>query len=166
MTKNFKSFCKSLSLANILFKILVLFFIGIFSRFLINYLFDFTLLIELLSFLSISLCISQFSFLDSVESKKFFEDNINLFKRPRDRVLSNNEINEDYGLRNKIRRKSHWVFFNQFGSEFKDYKDFKNYWNPDKKYIYFLKDEYNDKKHKIKVFKRTLSYFLHGRKGS
>src|SRR6185312_9288060 len=106
MTKNFKSFIKSLSFTNILFKILVLFIIGIFSRVLINYLFDYTLLIELFSFFSISLYVSQFSFLESTDSK-FFEDNITSFKRPRDRVLGNDKINEDYEFKNKFRRKCH-----------------------------------------------------------
>ena len=165
MTKNLKLFFKNLSLTNILFKILVLFFIGIFYRLLINNLFDNTLLIELFSFFSISLCVSQFSFLESVDSK-YFEDNLNYLKRPRDRVLNNNEINEDYGFRNKFRRKCHWVFLEQFSSEFKNFQDFKNSWNPDKKYINLLKNEYYDKKYKIRLFKKTLSYFVHGRKGS
>lgn len=165
MTKNFKSFIKSLSFTNILFKILVLFIIGIFSRVLINNLFDYTLLIELFSFFSISLYISQFSFLESTDSK-FFEDNITSFKRPRDRVLGNDKINEDYEFKNKFRRKCHWVFLKQFNSDFKNFQEFKNYWDPNKKYINLLKDEYYDRKYKVKLFKRTLSYFIHGRKGS
>jgi len=165
MTKNFKSFIKSLSFTNILFKILVLFIIGIFSRVLINYLFDYTLLIELFSFFSISLYVSQFSFLESTDSK-FFEDNITSFKRPRDRVLGNDKINEDYEFKNKFRRKCHWVFLKQFNSDFKNFQDFKNSWDPNKKYINLLKDEYYDRKYKVKLFKRTLSYFIHGRKGS
>lgn len=167
MTKKLKLFFKSLSLSNILFNILVLFLVGIFSRFLINNLFDYTLLIELFSFLSLSLYISQFSFFDSIDSK-FFEDNINSFKRPRDRVInSNDNINKDPSLvhefKDKFRRKCHWVFLEQFSSEFKDFKDFKSCWDPNKKYTNLLKDQYYDKKGRIKLFKKTLSWFLNHR---
>ncbi len=162
MTKKLKLFFKSLSLYNILLKILALFFIGILSRFLINNIFDYTLLIELFSFFSISLYITHFSFFDSVDPK-FFEDNLNSFKRPRDRVI-NNDINEDYEFKNKFRRKCHWVFLEQFNSEFKNYEDFKNSWNPNKKYVNSLKNEYYNKKYKIRLFKRTLSYFIYGKK--
>jgi hypothetical protein len=102
MSKNFKLFLKSLSFPNILFKISILFLIGLLSRFLINNLFDFTLFIELLSFLSIPLYVSIFSFYDSIDPK-FFDNNDNLtsFKRPRDRV------NIDYESKDKFRRKCH-----------------------------------------------------------
>lgn len=152
-------------MTDIFFKILVLFLIGIFSRFLINNLFNYTLLVELFSFFSISLCISQFSFLNSVDPK-FFEDNVNLFKRPRDRVLDNNSVSEDYGFGNKFRRKCHWVFLKQFSSEFENFKDFKNSWDPNKKYINLLKGEYYDKKYKVRLFKRTFLYIINGRKRS
>src|SRR3546814_342561 len=106
MIKKLKLFFKSLSLINIFFKILVLFLIGIFSRFLINNLFDYTLLIELFSFFSISLFIHQFSFFDSIDPK-FFEDNLNSFKRGRDRVIINENIDDNYEFKNKVRRKCH-----------------------------------------------------------
>lgn len=161
MIKKLKLFFKSLSLINILFKILVLFLIGIFSRFLINNLFDYTLLIELFSFFSISFCISQFSFFDPIDPK-FFEDNLNSFKRPRDRVMSDDNINDNYEFKNRVRRKCHWVFLEQFNSNFKNYEDFKDSWNPNKKYINFLKNEYYEKKYKVRLFKKTLSYFTRG----
>ena len=159
MIKKLKLFFKSLSLINILFKILVLFLIGIFSRFLINNLFDYTLLIELFSFFSISFYISQFSFFDSIDPK-FFEDNINSFKRPRDRVINDSEINEDYSFRNKFRRKCHWVFLEQFSSDFNNFQDFKSDWTPNKKYINLLKNEYHEKKDKVVLFKKTLFFLI------
>ncbi len=103
MNKNLKLFLKSLSFSNILFKISILFLVGLLSRFLINNLFDFTLLIELLSFLSIPLYVSIFSFCDSIDPKFFNNnDNITSFKIPRDKV-----INTDYEYKDKFRRKCH-----------------------------------------------------------
>jgi hypothetical protein len=101
MNKNLKLFFKSLSFSNILFKIFILFLVGLLSRILIHNLFDFTFLIELFSLFSIPLCINLFSFDDSVYPK-FFNDNITSFKRPRDRV-----INDDYEFKSKFRRKCH-----------------------------------------------------------
>lgn len=159
MSKNFKLFLKSLSFPNILFKISILFLIGLLSRFLINNLFDFTLFIELLSFLSIPLYVSIFSFYDSIDPK-FFDNNDNLtsFKRPRDRV------NIDYESKDKFRRKCHWVLSEQFSSKFPDYRDFKNHWTPDKKLKNILKDHYKEKKYKVVIFKRTFMWFINRRK--
>ncbi len=159
MNKNLKLFLKSLSFSNILFKISILFLVGLLSRFLINNLFDFTLLIELLSFLSIPLYVSIFSFCDSIDPKFFNNnDNITSFKIPRDKV-----INTDYEYKDKFRRKCHWVFSEQFNSNFSDYKDFKDRWTPDKKIRNILKDKYYDKKYKVVLFKKTLMWFINVR---
>jgi hypothetical protein len=157
MNKNLKLFFKSLSFSNILFKIFILFLVGLLSRFLIHNLFDFTFLIELFSLFSIPLCINLFSFDDSVDPK-FFNDNITSFKRPRDRV-----INDDYEFKSKFRRKCHWVFGQQFSSDFVDFKDFKDRWTPDKKFNNILKDKYYDKKYKVVLFKKTLMWFINVR---
>lgn len=104
MTTKLKLFFKSLSLYNILIKIFVLFIIGILSRFSINNIYNSTLLIELFS---LSLFINQFSFIDYINFK-LVRDNINYFKRPRDRVtINNNNISYDHEFKTKFRRKCH-----------------------------------------------------------
>jgi hypothetical protein len=157
MNKNLKLFFKSLSFTNILFKVFILFLVGLLSRFLINNLFDFTFLIELCSLFCIPLCINLFSFDDSI-NPKFFKDNITSFKRPRDRVIS-----DDYESKDKFRRKCHWIFLQQFSSEFTDFKDFKDRWTPNKKFNNILKDKYYDKKYKVVLFKKTLMWFINVR---
>lgn len=162
MTKKLKLFFNSLSLSIILFKILVLFILGFFSRLLINNLFDYMLLIELFSLFFLSLQISQFSIFYYIDSK-LLEDNIDYFKKLKDNIINNDNINKDLEFKDKFRCKCHWVFLEQFSSEFKDFKDFKNCWDPNKKYINLLKDQYYDKKSRIKLFKKTLSWFINRR---
>ena len=157
MKKNLKLFLKSISFSNMLLKIFIIFFLGLLSRFLFNYIYDYTLLIELLSLFSIPLCINLFSFQESIDSKFFDDNNLN-FKRPRDRI-----INNDYEFKNKCRRKCHWIFSQQFSSKFVDFKDFKNHWTPEEKYINILKDKYSDKKYKVVLFKKTFMWFLNVR---
>lgn len=154
MIKNLKLFLKSLSFSDVLFKIFILFLAGVFLRFLVNNFFDFSFFVELISFLSIPLFINSLSFINPVDPGSL-KDNITSFKGLRERVM-----NTDYEIKDRLRRKCHWVFLKQFSSDFKDYNDFKNYWNSDKKYINLLKSEYYDKKEKIILFKKTLSYFI------
>jgi hypothetical protein len=101
MNKNFKLFLKNLSFSNIFLKIFILFFVGFLSRFLINNIFDFAFFIELFSLFSIPLYINFSFFKDSIDTK-FFNDNLTNFKKPRDRVMS-----DDYKFKDKLRRKSH-----------------------------------------------------------
>lgn len=163
MTTKLKLFFKSLSLYNIFFKILVLFIIGILNRFLINNFFDGTLLIELFSLFSVFLYINKFLWFESANSE-FIENNINYFKRPINKIINNNNnINKNYEFKTKFKRKCHWIFLEQFDSKFKNYEDFKSRWNPSKNYINLLKDQYYDKKDRIKIFNKTLLWFLHGR---
>nr|YP_009327775.1 hypothetical protein [Epichloe typhina]APB96734.1 hypothetical protein [Epichloe typhina] len=155
MNKNLKLFFKNFSFSNILFKIFIFFSVGFLFRLLINNLFDFTFFIELFS---IPLCINLFFLEDSIDTK-FFNDNLINFKRPRDRVM-----NDDYEFKDKLRRKSHWVFLQQFSSDFVDFNDFKERWTPEKKFKNILKDKYYDKKSKVVLFKDTLMWFVNLRK--
>nr|YP_010303544.1 hypothetical protein MRV25_mgp20 [Purpureocillium takamizusanense]UNI92573.1 hypothetical protein [Purpureocillium takamizusanense] len=161
MTKNLKLFFKSLSFSNILFKVFILFFVGFFFRFLINYL-NF-MFIEYLSFLYLSLFANLFYFSESV-NPKFYDDNLILFKRPRERVINENISNDfDYKFKDKLRRKCHWVFLEQFSSEFTNYKTFKEHWTPNKKYSNLLKNHYYEKKYKVTLFKKTFMWFINRR---
>lgn len=162
MIKNFKLFFNSLLIVTIFYKAFVLFIIGIFSRFIINNLIDCSF-VELIYMLFMPLYIGQFDGLKPTYSK-FFNNNLNYFKTPKDKTIYENTANEDCGIKDRFRRKCHWFFLEQFNSEFKNYQDFKNWWDPDKKYNILLKNEYRNKKYTIKLYKNTFSYFLHGRK--
>lgn len=148
------SFLKSISFSHILLKISLLFFIGLFFRFWINYLsvllcssnYFIELTTLFLGLLPVNCCYYLLP-----EGTKTIDCAINLIKsRPRDLILDN-----DYSLKDRGRRRAHWVFLGQF--EGKSYKEYKEEWDVDMKFIDQIKNKYKDVKIKYGEMKKEIT---------
>lgn len=96
---------------------------------------------------------------------KIIDNNVSLIKsRPRDLI-----INNDYDIKDRCRRRTQWIFFEQFDTKFISYREFKSQWDTNTKLIDQIKDKYYEKKHEIEheiiVFKKTLIFFKNRRHG-
>nr|YP_010526681.1 hypothetical protein OOD12_mgp18 [Pleurocordyceps sinensis]UXR11749.1 hypothetical protein [Pleurocordyceps sinensis] len=149
MIKNFKFYIKKSFF--IFTKILIIFIIGFIIR---------SLLSEIWSIIFLNLySLSGLYFFNDYINNKLFND-ITYLKRPRNFIIDN-----DYQLKDKFRRKCHWIFLEQYNSNYENYKDFKNKWKPDSKYLNLLKNKYSEKKYEIVLFKKTLLWFLNRKNG-
>lgn len=155
MNRKFRSFYKSITFNKIFIKIALLFFTGFFFRFLVNYLLDSNLWLELTAlFMGGLLPINAYHLLPS--STELIEKNMSLIKsRPRDLI-----IGKDYDLIDRCRRRAHWVFFNQFDSKFKSYSDYSKQWKVDSKLTEQFIDKYKEIKWDISIQKKTLLWLI------
>jgi len=164
---NWTLFTKSFFAYNILFKIFILFSIGLFFRFFINnFSTDYDFILEFFIF---SFSIFPFNklllFNEGSFNMKIIDNNVSLIKsRPRDLI-----INNDYDIKDRCRRRTQWIFFEQFDTKFISYREFKSQWDTNTKLIDQIKDKYYEKKHEIEheiiVFKKTLIFFKNRRHG-
>lgn len=74
--------------------------------------------------------------------------------RPRDAIL------KDYDLKDKCRRKLHWIFFGQFNSQYKSFENFKEKWDNNLRFKLMIKDKYLEKRRQVIIFKKTLMWFI------
>lgn len=73
-------------------------------------------------------------------------------------------INKELSFKDKCRRKSHWIFLEQFDDKFKSYSAFKKEWDFNLKYSDLFREKYEEKKNKVILFKKTLLWFTNRRK--
>lgn len=162
MNKNYRLIFKEPFIYNILFKVLILFFVGLFFRFLINYFSNSYYLIELFTFLLSMLPLSGYYLTPQGNlDMKIINNSMSLIKdRPRDLI-----INNDYELKDRSRRRAQWVFIGQFDDKFKSYKEFKEQWDANNKLINQIKDKYEEKKREMIILKKTFLWFINRRNG-
>lgn len=151
-----KAFIKKLFTYSTLLNIIILFIVGLLSRFLVN---NF-LSIDETFILLLGISPLKVLFNESYLSMKIINDNMSLIKpRPRDYI-----INNDHEIKDKCKRKLQWIVFNQFESKYSSYREFKREWNSDDKLINQIKDKYEEKRYKVLLFKNTFLRIVLGKK--
>ena len=162
MNNNYRLFFKSRLIYNILSKTLILFFVGLLFRFLINNFLYSEYLMELFAlFLSL---FPLSGFLLTPEGGldiKIINNSMSLLKnRPRDLI-----INNDYEFKDRYRRKVQWIIIGQFDDKFRSYKEFKEQWDANIKLSNQIQNKYDEKKREILIFKKTFLWFINRRNG-
>jgi len=157
MNKNFKLFFKNFLTRDILLKILGLLFGGLLCRILINYLSDSDYLSageELIAFLIGLSPVNLYYLLPS--NTDILKNSLSLLKdRPRDWI-----INNDYGFKDRCRRKVQWIFFSQFEGKFTSFKDYKQQWDTDHRFTDQIVKKYKEKKRELLIQKMTLLWLI------
>lgn len=157
MNKNFKLFFKNFFTRNIFLKIIGLLFWGLLCRILINYLSDSNFLSageELIALLIGLSPVNLYCLLPT--NTEIINNNLSLVKsRPRDWI-----INNDYGLKDRCRRKVQWIFFSQFDGKFTSFKDYKQQWDTDHRFTDQIVKKYEEKKRELLIQKRTLLWLI------
>lgn len=173
----FLNFLKSLNIVNVITKIITLFTIGLFYRWLIN---DVIYHIHNWFDVYTPYLISLFFNFLIFENYQCLTENCN-WKYIDELVCYKRDLfDKDLPFKDRFRRKTHWIFWDQYNDKYKSYYDFKLQWNVDSnllkeinnlltkeknKLVTNITDTYLEEKHKIIIFKKTLIWFNDRRKG-
>nr|QWS06182.1 hypothetical protein [Clonostachys rogersoniana] len=160
---------------NIILKSLIIFFIGLLGRSLINLLINLetfkvsiTLIYSSIIFTKIYLCLENimhinsdlYTFNNNPRNSKLIDLRYNK-SLSNNNCLNNNNLN--LKIKDEIRCQIHWRLVGQFTSKYNTYYEFKDKWDIDMRLVDFLKKEARERKDQLILQKRTLFWILRRR---
>lgn len=152
-----KIFIQKISITSLLLKAFVLFMIGLLARALVVHfsVLDFWLELFAITFFSLS----EFLLPVDIYSFKLTDDKMNMiYRRGRDLIMSDN-----YDLKDKCRRRGHWLFYGQFNSKYESFTSFKQEWNNENKLSESIQGKIEEKKRELLIIKKTIEWILNRR---
>lgn len=117
----------------------------------------FSVLDFLLEFFAITFfSLSKFLLPLDIYTFKLTDDKMNMiYRRGRDLIMTDN-----YDLKDKCRRRGHWLFYGQFNSKYGSFTSFKQEWNNENKLSESIHGKIEEKKREFLLLKRTIKYIL------
>jgi hypothetical protein len=95
-------------------------------------------------------------------SKWVLDKNLGAFNNnnSRDSVFWLNQVIKTLSLKDECRCRIHWRTLGQFSGKYVKYEEFRAQWDTNINLKDAFKEEYEEKKRKLKLFKATLAWFL------
>lgn len=103
--------------------------------------------------------LSKFLLPVDLYSFKLTDDKVDMiYRRGRDLIMSDN-----YDLKDKCRRRAHWLFYGQFNSEYRSFTSFKKEWDNNAKLSESIQDKIEEKKRELLIIRKTIEWILNRR---